>query len=189
MRLDALLHADAAAAIAALEAVGARHDARLDLVTDVAGVGPVVRRFGVLQAPSVAAADAGILDPFRAALALPVNAAVAAKMASRPYCPGSKRAVAAIGPALLARRLHLPWALRPMNMDFSALVSRAHREAPYPFAAWYSETVQVTDGIVKPGRLFSMPSSGKAERTVLEPEEDDTLDPKIGVILEAQARP
>ncbi len=189
MRLEALFHANAAAAIAALEAVGARHDPRLDLVTDVAGNGPVARYFGVLQPPSVRVKDAGILDPFRALLALPVNDWVAEKMESRSYCPGNKWAVDGLGPALLARRLHIPWALRPMNMDFGALVSRAHRDAPYPFAAWYSATVKITDGDVDPGRLFSMPVSGRADRTILEPDEDDTLDSKIGVILEAQARP
>ncbi len=189
MRSEALFHANAAAAISALEAIGARHDPRLDLVTDVAGTGPVARYFGVLQAPSIAAKDPGILAQFRALLALPLNDAVAAKMAGRSYCAGSKRSVANLGPALLARRLHVPWALRPMNMDFSALVSRTHRETPFPFAAFYSETVKVAEGNVEPGRLFSMPTSGRAERTIIEPEEDDTLDPKIGVIVEAQARP
>lgn len=181
-------------AIQALESVGARYDARLDLVTEVPGIGPVARSFGVLTnplAPGLGVTDPAILQPFRALLGLPENAALARRLESGAlaYCPANKPAIDALGPALLERRLHAPWALRPMNMDFTAVVSRVHRAQPLPFQAFYSQLVQLSGSppVVKLGRLFSMPVSGRAEKTILEPEDDDFLDGKIGVVLEGLA--
>jgi hypothetical protein len=185
---------DSGAAISALEAVGARHEPALDLATEIAGLGKVHRRFGVMRHPlrGDSVADTTILAPFRALLGRPENARILDRITREgaDYCPANKRILDQIRPQLLVRRLHLPWALRPMNMDFMALASKLHRARPFPFTTIYSEQVQVSPGPppeVTSGRLFSLPLSGLAERTLIEPDEDDSLDSKVGLILEAHA--
>jgi hypothetical protein len=182
-----VLHPSAHEAIAALEAVGARHVPALDLTADVPGTGRVQRFYGIVGNPlGPDPADPAVFAPFRAILAQPENAAVSARLRSGAlgFCPVNKRLAAALQPTLLARRLHLPWAWRPMNMDFVAHIARHHAATPLPFAAFYSEGVPA---VARPGVLFSMPVSGQTGRTILEPDSDDELDPKLGFVLEADA--
>lgn len=188
MQFQQLMFESGSAAVAALDAVGARYDPRLDLTTDVAGLGKVHRRFGILGNPLQTrdGGDQRILAPFRVLLDRPENDAAARRLREEnlPFCPANKQILGQIRERLLAMRIHLPWALRPMNMDFMAVASRAHRAGPFPFRTFYSEQVVISGGEVTVRRLFSMPMSGQAEATILEPDEDAALDLHVGVVLE-----
>jgi hypothetical protein len=189
LTLPPMLHASAAAAVAALEAVGARRQEALDLVTEVPGVGRFERRFGLLGPPGGAPpVDDAILGAFRDVIARPENAGVAARLAAGEltYCPGSKNLLLRLRPLLFARGLHAPWTLRPMNMDFMSAASKANRARPFGFRTFYSEQVQITpDREVRVRQLFSFPLSGSPDQTLLEPDRDDELDAAVGVFLEA----
>jgi hypothetical protein len=192
MLLSTMSFPDPSAAVAALQAVGARYEPRLDLATDVPGIGRIQRRFGVLRSPigATGVADPAILEPFASALQQPENHGIVGRQLG--YCPASKRLLIQIRPILFERRLHVPWTLRPMNMDFMSLASRANRAERFGFRTFYSEQVQIG---AAPGhdiavlQLFSFPLSGSPDQTLLEPDRDDELDASVGVILEANILP
>ncbi len=187
MQLHTMMFSDAQAAVAALEAVGARYEPRLDVATDLPAVGRIQRRFGILRYPTASTVtDRAILDPFATAIESPENAKLAAQKLE--YCPANKRLLVQIRDPLRARRLHPPWTLRPMNMDFMSVAAKANRAKPFGFGTFYSEHVTLGAGptpVVNVFQLFSFPLTGSPDQTLLEPDRDDELDAAVGVILEA----
>lgn len=195
--LSEILMPNARAAEAALGAVGATWDRRLDLDAEVDGT-KIARRFGVLQNP-LALRDVTapkLLDAYRELLLAPVNAALRAKAEALPYCPTNKATLAQLADGLLGKKVHLPFTLRPMMLDLASRI--ANYDRPFPFDAFYARSVQIVPGpkgdgapkagaTINAGRLFSVPVSGNSSVTRMEPLDDQELDLSVGILLEVDA--
>jgi hypothetical protein len=195
--LSEILLPNARAAEAALAAVGAVWDPRLDLESDVDGV-RIARRFGVLRNPLQVreATDTRLLDRFRELLELPLNARHLPRARELDYCPVNKSALSQLADGLLGRKVHLPLTLRPMMLDLATRI--AHLERAFSFDVFYARSVQVVPGpkgegaavagaTLNPGKLFSIPVSGASDVTRMEPLDDDELDLRVGLLLEVDA--
>ena len=190
---DDFIHSSRADAIAALRRVGAAHDARLALKSDVPGIGPIQRIYGIFG--NVTELDGQVADPVVVNGLLPMvkeidKERMYGKLQSgrMAYTPVNKRVVRRLAIELLESGLHLPWTWRPMNFDFAATISDAHRKSPLPFLVFYSEQANITGGTVSTSRVFSLPIEGLAQGTWAEPIQDELLDPDIGLVSEANYR-
>ena len=197
--LSEILLPSARAAEAALLAVGAARDTRLDLETEVDGV-RIARRFGVLRNPLVdgpAVTDARLLDKFRDLLTLPENADQRAKAQELTYCPVNKSTLVQLSDGLLSKKIHLPLTFRPMMLDLATKIMDLERA--FPFDVFYARSVQVVPQgrtgaapagpagagtTLNAGRLFSIPVSGSSDVTRMEPLDDQELDLRVGLLLE-----
>lgn len=195
--LSEILMPNARAAEAALAAVGAVWDRRLDLDAEVDGT-RIARRFGVLQNPlrlrEVSAPK--LLDAYRELLEAPANAALRDRAAALEYCPTNKSTLAQLADGLLGKRVHLPFTLRPMMLDLASRI--ANYERAFPFDAFYARSVQIVPApkgegapkagaTINAGRLFSVPVAGNTSVTRMEPLDDQELDLSVGLLLEVDA--
>jgi hypothetical protein len=192
-----ILMPNAKAAEAALGAVGAIWDRRLDLDAEVDGV-KIARRFGVLQNPlRVREATAPkLLEQYRELLELPLNAPLRERALALEYCPTNKATLVQLADGLLGKKVHLPFTLRPMMLDLASRI--ANYERPFPFDAFYARSVQIVPGpkgegapragaTINAGRLFSVPVAGNTHVTRMEPLDEQELDLRVGLLLEVDA--
>ena len=173
-----------AEASAALAAVGATPVRELTLTLSLPELGVVVRRFGVVrQLPPAGPVRQAVL----AVLEHPSNAALRGSIHAGGALPVSRGLVEALA-GTLARPVHLPWALRPLNVDLAgAMEDWADRARP-TFKMFFSQHVDVDEDGVALRRVFSLPVRGSFEGTLHDPLSTEALDPDVGLVLEVDAR-
>jgi hypothetical protein len=183
--LDTVVVGDEPAAVAALEAVGATWIPALTLAGQAAELGPFVRRFGVVWQLPAAGPVRATLEPL---LRHPANASLAAALREgrARHVAGSRRVAEDLA-ARLPAPVHLPWALRPLNMDFAGVVEDWADGAHPPFGTFFSQNIELDDDGVTLRRVFSLPVRGSAEGTMHDPPYAETLDADVGLLLEVDA--
>ncbi len=146
-------------AVAALEGAGALWDAGLAITIDVPGVGRLVRHFSVLASPF---RRSGTLTPWLwPAIERPLNVATRERMSAGivNHMPANRSLVVELARRAPALGVHLPWTLRPMNLDLAMKVA----ERRWPFSVFYSQAVTilprtlVARGGVRPGPIVPLP--------------------------------
>lgn len=183
------LHANEDAASRALGAIGAVLDPRLTIQVEVGGR-PIQRWFGrVGNLVRVPPLDGVIADQVRPLLQSPENDDLRERLESGKLdaLPVNKRVVRRLTDELHARKLHLPWTFKPMNLDFAAAVSRVHKASRLPYAVYYNQQIQYdapTDTVAF-ARVFSLPVGGMGGNTWEEPILDEILDPDVALLIEA----
>lgn len=192
LSLESVLHANEAAAQAALIAVGGVVVPELSLTVDVPGVGALRRHFAYLgnvvatphlREPIVRRRIMSLLDS-------PDNERVLNKLESNrlDYMPLNKRAASKLASDLHRVGLHLPWAFRPMNFDFGARLEEFSDSQPLRFHVFYSQGIDIDAAQVVVKRVFSLPVKGSAHGTFQEPIFDEMLDEDVGLFMEANHR-
>jgi hypothetical protein len=180
-----VLHRTLRAAEAALWRCGAERDARLDATCHVAGLGEVRRLFGVLGASCAPELRAAI----RLALESPKNAA---PLAAGAHLPVNRAIAARLANVLPMLGAHVPWALDALHIALALRLSEADRAVPLPFrvfyvqaASWLPRSPLVHRGGVLPGAIVPLPVGGAAQGTWHEPASPLALDPECGLVVEA----
>ena len=102
------------------------------------------------------------------------------------YTPINKRVAMRLRKQLGDGGAHLPWGLKPLNLDLSVLVQR-HCNV-YGFAVFYSRTAKLLGGeeaMIELKRVFSTPFGVAGFGTWQEPIAQEILDEDVGLVLEA----
>ncbi len=189
--IESIVHDDRARAHDALKALGSQVIDDFELQVRHPVLGMVLRCFGMVPNVLVAAAprDPLLYEQLQAMIQLPENADIRRRLTDDPvtYTPLNKRTVRRLTPLLHRSRVHLPWAFRPMNFDFGAVIEDAAQSGRVTFQAFYSRAIDVApDGrTVTLKRVFSLPVRGSAHGTWQEPIFDEMLDADVGMFLEA----
>jgi hypothetical protein len=190
------IHRDQDAALAALERVGGRVIGRLESAVMHPEIGSIRRYFAIFGNiySDSSTAPAEIREPLEAILQEEDNDEIRVRLqrGKQLFTPMNKRMIRTLVGAFQGNRVHIPWCFRPMNYDLAARVQRVHRYYPFPFRVFYSQTVtffpsktSLHDGLVAPGRLFSLLVQGDVQGTWHQTIRDGMLDPDVALIIEA----
>jgi len=194
MLFEPFLFDDRADAVRMFDALGARYDARLDMMADHPEVGEVRRYFGIVgNVLKVRPANPVLTDRVLRLLGDPDNERVRVKMEAgwMDYSPSNKRLLERVAPLLHELGVHLPWSYNAMNIDLADKMQDVEG-TPIPFDVFYGRFASFAwrqaGGEVDLGRLFSTVIDSASESTWLEPIHDDFLDEDVGIVIEANTR-
>ncbi len=194
--LHRYLHRDRESALAALESVGGVLQRRLDGAVMHEQIGAVRRYFALFGNvfSESCTAPVEILEPIQSILRERDNEEIRERLerGELQYTPMNKRMIRSLAGAFQSSRVHIPWTFTPMNYDLAARIEKVHRHFPYPFTTFYSRTAifypskrSLHDGLVEPGRLFSLVVQGQLQGTWHQPIHDGMLDPDVALLIEA----
>jgi len=196
--LERYLFPNKPAAVAALEGIGGVVLPSLQMSVMHQEIGAFHRYFAVLGNihSSARRSPPEIRNPIDAILKEPDNHEIRAELekGTRDWTPMNKRMIRSLIKAFQSSRVHVPWAWKPMNLDLASRVSRVHAKEPFKFTAYYSQTIKLYaskkslhQGLVQPGRLFSLVVAGDVKGTWQQTMNDTILDPDVALLIEANS--